>query len=247
MPSSDSSVTPTPPPESIRTEDILLERLKNEQPIKAQVSSSFVIAIVMLVIGLGTLIFFITKRPEKFAEQSNPHAKENHEAQAQAAKDSADMIARRSHFAPIVDSLKKALDADPQNLETQLHYANALYESSLWTDAEEVYSHYLKAKPKDTDARVDYAFVLTQTTHDFHRAVEELEKVLALDPTHIKALFNAGLLSIQAFENREEALTKATGYFQRARKAAEDQHQSEMLANIEQILAELEKAKAGGK
>ncbi len=205
---------------------------------------SLVVAIVMLVIGLGTLIFFITKRPEKFAEQSNPHAKQNNEAQAQAAQDSADMIARRTHFAPMVDSLKKALDADPQNLATQLHYANALYESSLWTEAEQVYTTYLKAKPKDTDARVDYAFVLTQTTHDFHRAVEELEKVLALDPTHIKALFNAGLLSIQAFEDRKEAIAKATGYFRRARKAAEEQHQTEMLSNIDQILGELDKVQA---
>ncbi len=241
VPTPDAAATTPLPQDSIRAEDILLERLKNQPPIKPQLSFLFVAVIMLLVIGLGVLIYFITKHPETFAEKKNPHASQNQEAAAQAQQDSIETMTRRAKFAPYLDSLKKAIEAEPHNAETRLHYANALYESSLWDEAKTEYETYLKTTPRATDARVDYAFVLTQTTHDFPGAVAELEKVLAIEPKHIKALFNAGLLSIQAFEDKKEAITKATSYFRRARIAAEEQHETEMVVNIDRILEEIKK------
>ncbi len=143
----------------------------------------------------------------------------------------------------MLDSLQKAVAAHPDDIDAHLLYANTLYEAAFWEEAKAQYEIYLAARPRDTDARVDYSFVLTQVTHNFKQAIDEIEKALAIDPDHIKGLFNAGLLAVQAYSSREEGLAKSEYYFKRAKAAAIKKHETEMLSNIQQILDELEKMK----
>jgi tetratricopeptide (TPR) repeat protein len=223
--------------EPVRTEDILLERLKAEAPVKPQLPPGIVVGIVIVVIAVGVIISFISRTPDKFAE--NPHAKANE----QAAADSAAMYSKRMKLQPMVDSLAALVKAHPDDNELRLQYANALYEGNFWDEALPEYEAYVKANPKAVDARIDYAYVIAETSHDFARAVSEIDKALAIDPNHIKGLFNAGLLAVQANPDRKIALAKSESYFRRARAAALKQGDQQMLANIDQILAEIEKVK----
>lgn len=193
--------------------------------------------IVMITIALGVIVFFATTKPDKYAE--DPHA----EARKQAAADSTALFAKRLKLQPFVDSCAKLVAANPNDPEAHKQYANALYEVSEWPQAQTQYEAYLKSSPKDPDAIVDYAYVLTQTTQDYKLAVETIDKALAIDPEHVKALFNAGLLSVQAYADKTIALEKAEGYFNRARKAAEKKGETEMVKNIDDVLAEIAKIK----
>ncbi|HYM19807.1 MAG TPA: hypothetical protein VEW28_02260 [Candidatus Kapabacteria bacterium] len=223
--------------EPIRTEDILLERLKHQAPVKPQLPVPALVGIIIIVIALGAVIALISRTPDKFAD--DPHAK----AREQASADSTEIFAKRLKLQPLVDSLAALVHANPSDNELRLQYANALYEGNFWNDAEHEYQTYLTANPNAIDARIDYAYVLAQTTHDFARAVAEIDKALAIDPTHVKGLFNAGLLAVQAYPDKKVALAKSESYFRRARDAAETQGDSAMLSNIEQILAEIENIK----
>ncbi|MBS1903852.1 MAG: tetratricopeptide repeat protein [Bacteroidetes bacterium] len=224
--------------EPIRTEDILLERLKSAPPVKPQIPPPMLFGIVMITIALGVIVYFISKTPEKYAE--DPHA----EARKQAAADSAALFAKRMKLQPYVDSLAKVVASDPANPEFHKEYANALYEANDWQKAQTEYEAYLKGDPKDPDAIIDYAYVLTQTTQDYRRAIDEIEKALKIDPEHVKGLFNAGLLSVQAFPDKKTAIEKSEGYFNRARAAAEKKGETEMVKNIDEVLAEIAKIKS---
>ena len=230
----DQDSTSSSASEPIRTEEILLERLKNEAPVKAQLPRGAVAGIVLVVIALGVVIALISRTPDKYAE--DPHAK----ARQEPTVDS-EMYSRRLKIQPTVDSLASLVRSHPEDNELHLQYANALYEGAFWDEALPEYESYLKTNPKAVDARIDYAYVIAETSHDFARAVGEIDKALAIDPNHIKGLFNAGLLAVQANPDRKIALQKSESYFRRAKVAALKQGDETMLSNIEQILSEIEK------
>lgn len=231
------------PTEEIRADHLLLERLKNEPPIKEQLHPTVLIAIIIIVVALGTVVYFISRQPEKFAD--DPHAKNPHHEQ-EPQSDSSEIVAKRMHFAPMLDSLQTVVKEHPDDLEAQLQFANVLYETEFWGDAKGYYERYLKVHPNATDARVDYAFTIVQTTQDFKLGLAEIEKALAIDPDHVKGLFNAGLFAIQAFENRKQGIAKSEEYFHRSRAAAEKKGEVGMVGNIDRILEEIEKIKSQG-
>jgi tetratricopeptide (TPR) repeat protein len=222
----------------IRTEDILLERLKSAPPVKPQIPPPMLFGIVMITIALGVVVYFISRQPDKYAE--DPHA----EARKQAAADSSALFAKRMKLQPYLDSVAKLVASDPSNVEYHKEYANALYESNEWGKAQKEYEAYLSSDPKDPDAIIDYAYVLTQSTGDYRKAVDEIEKALKIDPEHVKGLFNAGLLSVQAFPDKKTAIEKSEGYFKRARAAAEKKGETEMVKNIDEVLSEIQKIKS---
>ncbi|HET9137468.1 MAG TPA: hypothetical protein VFO76_12605 [Candidatus Kapabacteria bacterium] len=237
---SSSAQEPSAPTEEIRADHLLLERLKNEPPVKEQLHPTVLIAIIIIVLALGTVVYFAFRQPEKFAE--NPHA-QGHSQGEQAQADSSEVLSKRLHLAPLIDSLHKILEANPNDPKAHLEYANVLYEAELWGEAKSHYEFYLKTDPKATDARIDYAFVIVQTTQDFKRGLAEIEKALAIDPEHVKGLFNAGLFSVQAFDDRKEGIMKSENYFRRSRAAAEKKGETEMVTNIDRVLEEIDKIK----
>lgn len=221
---------------STRVEDILLERLKNEPEIAPQVGKPILMGILLLVLVLGTVIYFLTRKPEQFAE--DPHSPQNRET----ASDSAKVNSKRMKLAPLLDSLEHVLVINPNDPSAHLGLADLYYEAEYWEKAEEEYQFVLKADPENVDARVDYAFVLTQTTGDYHEAVLEIKKALKYDPEHVNALFNAGILTIRAnLDNKKKAVSEAIPFFNRAMEAAKKQHNDKMAEQIAKVMAELEK------
>ena len=222
-------------PASTRVEDILLERLKNEPEVAPQLAVPLLISILVGVIAIGALIYFISQKPEKFAE--DPHAKQ----EQQSVVDSSQMYSKRMKLQPMVDSLRGVIAIDPNNDETHLMLANVYYESEFWDKAKPEYESHLKKHPEDVDARVDYAFTIAQLTGDFKAAVVEINKGLKYDPEHLNALFNAGILSVRAnLDNKQKAISEAKVYFHRALIAAKKQGNDKMAEQIQEILTKIE-------
>jgi tetratricopeptide (TPR) repeat protein len=223
-------------PPSTRVEDILLERLKNEPKIAPQIGRPLLAAILLCTLVLGTVIYFVSHKPDKFAD--DPHKAGN----VQAATDSSAINSKRLKLAPLTDSLLGSIAANPGNVEAHLMLANVYYECEFWDKAKTEYEFFLAKNPEDVDARVDYAFTLAQTTGNYKASVEEIKKALKYDPEHVNALFNAGILSIRAnMDDRKKAVTDATPFFNRALAAAKKQHNDKMAEQITKVMAELEK------
>ena len=232
------SSEPENKPPSHKVEDILLERLQNEPKVKPQIGGTILSAIVIAVLGIGGGIYFLTRNPEKFAE--NPHQPQ----EQQSASDSSAMYAKRMKFQPLLDSLEGVIKINPADDQAHLTLANVNYECEFWDKAKAEYEYYLNKHPEEVDPRVDYAYVLAQTTGNFKASVEEINKALKYDPEHVNALFNAGILTIRAnLDDRKKAAADATPYFTRALAAAKKQHNDKMAEQIEKVTAELEKLK----
>ena len=231
--SSSSEIQP-----STRIEDILLERLKNEPEVAPQIGKPILFAILIIVLALGTVIYFVSRNPEKFAE--NPHQ----EKSKQAVADSSEIYAKRMKLAPILDSLLGVITANPDNYDAHLMLANVYYEDELWEKAKPEYEIFLAKNPDDVDARVDYGLVIAQTTGDFQAAVDEIKKALKKDPEHVNALFNAGIMTIQAnLDNKKKGISEALPYFTRALASAKKQHNDKMAEQIEKIMKAVKEMK----
>jgi tetratricopeptide (TPR) repeat protein len=220
-----------------RAEDILLERLKNEPRVAPQIGKPYLIVIFLFILGLGTAIYFFSRSPEKYFvedqhKESNPHA----------AIDSSEINSKRMKLAPITDSLLSVIAANPNDDQAHLMLGNVYYEAELWEKAKPEYEFFLRKNPDDANARVDYAFVIGQTTGDYKAAVEEIKKALRHDPEHINALFNAGILTIRAdLDDKKKAVREAMPYFNHALAAAKKQGNEKMAEQIEKVIAELKK------
>jgi tetratricopeptide (TPR) repeat protein len=217
-----------------RVEDILLERLKNEPKTNPQISPIILSAIIFGVIAIGIGIYFLSLHPEKYLP--NPHEEEA----KPTAQDSSEVYSKRLKFQPMMDSLTAVITTNPNNDEAHLMLANVYYETEFWQKARTEYEWFLGKHPDAADARVDYAYVIARSTGNFKAAVAEINKALKYDPEHVNALFNAGLLSIQAnLDNKKKAVAEATSYFTRALAAAKKQSDDKMVEQIGKLLAKL--------
>lgn len=220
----------------IKTEDIILGRLQNEPEIKKQTPLAFQLGLTAFILALGVVLYFVFQKPDKFAPKTastdNPHA---------AQADSSELFSKRLRLQPMMDSLETIVKANPDDHHTLLSLANVYYDAEMWDKAEPLYTKYLAKEPQDVDARVDYAFVIAQTTGDFKRAIAEIEKGLKYEPDHVYALFNAGILSLrQTTGDKHTSIAAAKEYFLRAKQSALVKD-PKMAEQIDQILEEIRK------
>ena len=218
-----------------RDDDILLDRLKNEPPLKPQAPLSLTLGIVAAALALGSILFFAFRKPETYLATTPPLAQQAH-------GDSTALTAKRTHIAPMIDSLEKVIRNGHDDPTAELGLANLYYDGEYWDRALGAYEHYLDHVPDNVDARIDYAFAITQVTGDFKLAITQIEKGLKADPEHVQGLFNAGILSLRAnINDKEAAITSARAYFNRAKIAAAKQGKKEMSAQIDEILKEMDR------
>lgn len=220
---------------TLRTEEILLNRLTASPPTKPQAPISVTFIVVAIIICVGVLLYAVFDKPDEFADvptpTANPHG---------VPVDSSELNSKRLQFQKEIDSLEHVLETFPEDDLAMLHLANRYYDTENWTKAMPLYGGYLQAHPENVNARVDFAFVIAQSTGDFSRAVAEIEKGLKHDPKHINALFNAGILSLRAnMNNKARALKTARVYFSRAQAIAKTEN-PHMASQIEEILREME-------
>ncbi len=145
-------------------------------------------------------------------------------------------------FAPMTDSLLQVIAVNPNDDQAHLMLANVYYETEFWEKAKTEYEIFLKKNPEDINARLDYSFVISQTTGDFKIALDQIKKALSYDAENVDALFKAGMMTIRAnLDNKKKAVREAIPYFNRALASAKKQHNDKMAEQIEQVMAELNK------
>ncbi len=230
--------TPTPQgsEQPVRIEDILANRIQSMPETTPQLSTPVLIIVVIGLILLGIILAVINTKPEVFAES------EHREIHGSQHSMDAVQEKHRAELTSIIDTLTKHIVAYPNDLDAKLTLANAYYDLEMWVKAVPLYKDYLDKFPKNTNARVDYAYVIAQSSGDFQAAMSEIETALRYEPDHFNALFNGGLIALRAYENdRVKAFMTAGNYFKRAQEIARKNNNTEALNQIQQILDEMKK------
>jgi len=144
---------------SLRAEEIILERLVNTPQTKPQAPLSVTLIVIAIILAIGYVLYVSFDKPDKFADapppSTNPHAPK---------VDSAELNSKRLHFQKEIDSLENVLKSNPDDELAMLHLGNRYYDIEDWPHAMPLYGAYLQAHPDDVDARVDFAFVIAQTS-----------------------------------------------------------------------------------
>jgi len=219
----------------LRTEDILLERLINEPKTTSTTPTWLIGAMLVAIITIASIIYFATKPEEKFAAVPLEGTGHVHN------QEDSTLAQQKLAMAHVIDSIKTYIASAPTDMKARRSLANAYYLVADYPKAKENYEAYLAVNPKDPDVLVEYGYTIAQITGDPKLALEQLEKALAIQPDHLNALFNAGLLSIKITEGgHREALDNALSYFKRAKQAAKKQN-PEMAPQIEAIIEAMTK------
>ena len=187
------------------TQDVLLERFRNEPPEKKPVSWATATIIIAVVLIIAYAIVRITARPDVYAPMDSVTAQ------------------KLQFFQPIIDSLTANIATNPTDAQAHLHLADAYYDIGSWLQSEKEFETYLAIHPDSVDARVDYAYTIAQASGDLDLSLREIDTGLIYNPNHINALLNGGILAAQMMKNgsHEEGLAKARDYFERARNVAQ--------------------------
>ena len=213
------------------TEEILLDRLKNDPPQNRPLPWKTLAIVIAAIFVVSFGIYRFTSRPNVYAPGSEI--------------DSTALLQKRAFFQHIVDSLRGEMSKNPTNIDLHLSLADALYDAANWAESVREFQTYLAAKPQDVDARVDFAFAVTQASGDLNLALSEIDTVLKYKPDHLNALVNGGILAAQSINdtNHVVALARSKDYFQRARAIAEKTNPP-MAARIDTLIKEIDETGA---
>ena len=207
------------------TEQILLDRLTKEPPLKKQTPWNVIALVLAGIIGVSILIVTQTKKPDTYAPGQEV--------------DSTVLLQKQLFFQHIVDSLQERLATNPQDLDLHLSLADAYYDAHQWSKSRNEFVTYLSVHPTDANARVDYAYAIAQAG-DLNAAISEIDTALMYQPNHLNALVNAGILTAQTINdsNHVAALARARSYFERA-KAIAEKTDPRVAARIDTLLIEI--------
>jgi len=155
----------------------------------------------IVIIGLG--VFFVYNEITRVQPPPQVHAHEN-------------LPAQTAGLIQDVGRLQKIVDANPNDSGSMLRLANTLHDLSrhdgrLLFRAIDAYQKYLRMKPDDPDARVDLGIVYFELAkvdsanagQFVTKAIKEMETVAASHPTHQAAVFNLGIVNLNAGDMEE--------------------------------------------
>jgi tetratricopeptide (TPR) repeat protein len=211
----------------LSTDEILLDRLKNEPPEKPLLPIRSIAILFIAVIAIAFGVYHFTSRPDKYL--------------AGQEIDSTAILKKRLFFQHIVDSLQMQIVQHPSNIGYHLELADALYDGGEWAESKKEFETYLAVKPSDADARVDYSYAIAQDNGDLNAAIAEIDTALTYHPDHLNALINAGIMSAQLVTdtNHATALARSKDYFERARAVAEKSH-PDIARRIDTLIMEID-------
>ncbi len=212
----------------LSTEEILLNRLKNEPPGKKPIPIQTIAILFVAVLAIAFGVFQITSRPDKYLP--------GHEE-----ADTTALAQKRLYFQHVIDSLQMQIVQNPSNVGNHLFLADAFYDAGEWSESKKEFVTYLAVKPDDADARVDYSYAIAQDNGDLNAAIAEIDTALKYHPDHLNALINAGIMTAQtvADSNHATALAKSKAYFERARAVAE-KTKPEIARRIDTLIMEID-------
>lgn len=110
-----------------------------------------------------------------------------------------------------LNSARDAAEANPDNPEALLVYANALHDADMNDQAIVQYKRYLEFVPDNPDARVDLGICYFERK-DYATAISEMEIAVAKHPDHQLGNYNLGIVNLNA-GNKD----KAREWFEKAR------------------------------
>jgi len=222
-----SDTPPNQPAKRLSTEQILLDRLTKEPPVKKQVLWTTIALVLGIILVASFAIFKQMQKPDRYApgEPVDPTV----------------LAQKRMYFQHIIDSLQQVLAVNPQNADLHLLLADAYYNEDEWAKSRNEFVAYLGVHPEDPDARVYYAYAIAQDG-DPIVAISELDTALRYKPDYLNALVNAGILTTETINdsNHTETLARARNYFERA-KAIAVKTDPKAAAKIDTLLAEINK------
>jgi cytochrome c-type biogenesis protein CcmH/NrfG len=105
-----------------------------------------------------------------------------------------------------VSALKTAADKEPGNAAPRVQLANLYFDAERYNDAIGWYTEALKLQPNDADVSTDLG-VSYYYTNQPDRALEQFERSLKVNPTHVKTLLNVGV--VKAFGKQDLAGAEA--------------------------------------
>ncbi|MGP8252467.1 MAG: tetratricopeptide repeat protein [Terracidiphilus sp.] len=103
--------------------------------------------------------------------------------------------------APLLEKLK----SDPNNSALLMQIGSVYHSAHQFKDAAAYYSKAVQADPKNVEARTKLAISLYRSG-DVDGAIAELNRALSLDPKNPSALFNLGMIRLQAKQDPKGAL-----------------------------------------
>jgi cytochrome c-type biogenesis protein CcmH/NrfG len=103
-----------------------------------------------------------------------------------------------------VQRLQDQVKANPNDFEALVGLGNINWDQRNYSDAVGFYTRALAVRD-DPDVRSDLGTVLFYSKR-FDEAMSQLNKVLAVNPTHAQALFNVGVVMLHGKNNPEGAL-----------------------------------------
>jgi Tfp pilus assembly protein PilF len=228
----------------------LLERFEKEpNTLPPAAPYQVTVGILLGMVLVAMVMWLVTQKEEKFAEgrpasSHEQHSEgDGHDHGVTSAQDSIQMLEQMAILNSRIDSIQHYLEKNPSDDSARINLATAFSIKGDYTQAKTIYEAHLAKHPNDADVRVDYASVVIETTNDPRAGMAELEKAIKLDPNNAKALFNAGILSLQLQEDHNSGFAKSREYLKRA-KAASLKNNPTFAGQIDMLLAEMDRKEA---
>lgn len=141
-----------------------------------------------------------------------------------------DLYAQIGRFDSAIEFYKRGIELRPDDPKAHLVLGNAYFDSRKFDLAAEQYEKVVGFEPEDHDARSDLAGALIEKDPpELDRAVNELQRVIAVVPDHNAALYYSALAHIKRGEKE-----KAGEFVARLRSARPD---SNLITRLDQLLA----------
>jgi len=103
----------------------------------------------------------------------------------------AELYYQIQRFEGAIEFLKNANELQPDNVEVMVNLGNAYFDAGRYEDAEKSYAKALTKKSDDLNVRTDLGLTfIFRDKPDYDRAIQELKRVLDVDPNHVQALQN---------------------------------------------------------
>lgn len=171
------------------------------------VGQAYAMAVVCLLLGLavGYLLRGSSAAPVAQAAFATPSAQELGPAQIPGmggmplGQPNTDLVDKA------VSPMLAALRQNPKDTVTLINIGNTYYDAKIYDKAIQYYAEALKIAPGNVNARTDMATAYWYTG-DADHAIAELEKSLALEPTHAQSLFNLGIVKFQGRKDSQGAI-----------------------------------------
>lgn len=134
----------------------------------------------------------------------------------------------------VIQQARDRLANNPRDLDALVFLGNANYDIQRYQEAEGLYRRALEIDSENAEVRTDLATVLYRLGRS-KEAVEELQRALAIDYHHENALYNLGMMKLEAFNDREGAVAAWT----QLKEATKDQ---QLIARLDQMIAQVRQA-----